>query len=459
MANVFISYSHHDQQFALQLVGALTQHEYTTWIDKNDIFPAGEFREDIKAGIEEASAFIFVLSPDSIVSEECRRELDYAQACGKKLIPLLHRSVDPSRTPQPLRDLDWIEGASFDRLLEKILDALLTDKDDWKQAGRWLRSAKEWDKDRKRNSGLLLHSKELKKAEIWLKRAEQWRLNRSNKRPQPLPLHIQFIDKSRHAANRFLLVRIVVLFLFVSLTAMGAFMVLYHDPTLVTTLSDAGQGSLRQAIIAAKPGDTITFDPELRGTIYLKSANLKITKDLTIDGPDGGIISINSARFNNKSSRSHDIHVYQNVSATISNLTLRGDEFVYESFISNDGRLILKNCTISGSVAKKVRSASGIYNTGTLILFNSTVSNNVTTNQGRGGGIYNTKCNNTKCNNTKMVHFTSLRVRSLAIKREDREAVSTVKIAQSISSIARFMTIQHKMGVVFLLMILLLVWK
>jgi hypothetical protein len=136
MADVFISYSHRDQPFALQLVGALAQREYTAWFDKNDVFPAGEFREDIKAGIEEAGAFVFLLSPDSIVSEECGKELDYAQACSKKLIPLLHRAVDPLLVPQVLRELDWIEDASFDRMLEKVLDALLTDKDDWKQTGR-----------------------------------------------------------------------------------------------------------------------------------------------------------------------------------------------------------------------------------------------------------------------------------------------------------------------------------
>src|SRR5258708_19268853 len=256
MADVFISYSHRDQQFALQLVGALTQHGYTTWFDKNDVFPAGAFREDIKAGIEEAGAFLFVLSPDSLISKECGKELDYAQACGKKLIPLLHRAVDPSSAPQVLRHLDWIEDPSFDRAVEKILDAFLIDKEDWKQAGWWLRSGNEWDKNRKQNLGLLLHGKELKKAEDWLKRAEHWRLEVSSKKPQPQPSHIQFIRESRHVANRAFLLRITMIFLLVSLTAGSAFYLLYHNPTIVTTLNDDGPGSLRQDIANANPGST-----------------------------------------------------------------------------------------------------------------------------------------------------------------------------------------------------------
>src|ERR1700730_8764386 len=118
MTGIFISYSHRDQPFARQLDDALAQCGYTTWLDKKDVFPAGEFWEDIEAGIQEAGAFIFIMSPDSLDSKDCIRELDYAQVCGKKLIPVLYRGIDPSRIPQPLKDLDWIDGDPFDQMLE-----------------------------------------------------------------------------------------------------------------------------------------------------------------------------------------------------------------------------------------------------------------------------------------------------------------------------------------------------
>jgi hypothetical protein len=175
-ADVFISYSRGDQAFALQLVGALAQRGSTAWLDRNDVLPAGEFREDIQAGIEEAGAFLFLLSPDSVISEECKKELDYAVSCRKKLIPVVYRAVDPDLVPQDLPDLDRIEDASFDHLFEKVLDALLIDKDDWNRSGRWQRLSREWNKNHKQNASLLLHGKELKRAEGWLKRAERWRL-------------------------------------------------------------------------------------------------------------------------------------------------------------------------------------------------------------------------------------------------------------------------------------------
>src|SRR5450755_4655212 len=105
MAEVFISYSRRDQEFAFQLVEALGLHDYTSWLDKKDVFPGGTFWEDIKSGIEKAGAFIFILSPDSLVSEMCGEELRYAQECGKKLILLHYRRVTRDRTPQVLREL------------------------------------------------------------------------------------------------------------------------------------------------------------------------------------------------------------------------------------------------------------------------------------------------------------------------------------------------------------------
>ncbi len=367
MADVFISYSHRDQQFALQLVGALTQHGYTTWFDKNDVFSAGAFREDIKAGIEEAGAFLFVLSPDFLISEKCGKELDCAQACKKKLIPLLHCDIDRSSVPQTLRDLDWIKDPSFDRVVEKILDAFLIDKEDWKQAGWWLRRGNEWDKNRKQNSGLLLYGKELKKAEDWLRRAEHWRLEGSSKKPQPQPSHIQFIRESRRAANRAFLLRMTVFLLLMSLTAGGAFSLLYHNPTLVTTLKDDGPGSLRQAVANVNPGSTITFAANLRGTLVLTSGMLNIEKkNISITAPGLGNLIV----------KGFGIHINAQASVTLSNFVFDWGTIKTNGSGDTIGRVTLINCIIT-------HGATGIFNTGGVVtLVNSTVSDHTS------GGIY-----------------------------------------------------------------------
>src|SRR5258708_27166937 len=59
---------------------------------------------------------------------------------------------------------------------------------------------------------------------------------------------------------------------------------------VVTTTSDAGPGSLRDAISAAVPGETITFS--VSGVITLTSAQLAVNKDLSISGPGAAILSV-----------------------------------------------------------------------------------------------------------------------------------------------------------------------
>ncbi len=55
---------------------------------------------------------------------------------------------------------------------------------------------------------------------------------------------------------------------------------------VVTDNHDSGPGSLRQAILDAHSGDTVTFAPSLRGqVITLTSGELTVSKNLTIDGP------------------------------------------------------------------------------------------------------------------------------------------------------------------------------
>jgi hypothetical protein len=424
---VFISYSRCDKEFALRLDDALKQRKFTTWFDENDVPPAGKFWEDIYAGIEEAGAFLFILSPDSLKSEACGYELKYAEACGKKLIPLqyraIDRAIDPNLCPEPLRKLDWIEDAPFDRMLEKIEDALLTDRDDQKQAGRWLRSANEWGKNDKndendkridglllhgkehieadtnlteeteRNNGLLLHGKELKKAEDWLKKKEHERLNGIYRRPQPAPLLTQFIRESRRAANRFFISSAILIFLLIGVTLGGAFWLLRSpDPTRVTNLNDGGQGSLRWSIANAPDGSTITFDQSVRGTIKLTSGELTIKGKLTIDGPGSEVLAVSAGKTNSA------ILISPGASVTISGLSFRNSSFSGRSFLNNSGTLSLVNSTLSNNHVNV--SGGAIDNNGILSVRNSSILSNSAFDPffggssyqggGWGGGIYNT---------------------------------------------------------------------
>src|SRR6185295_11923038 len=58
----------------------------------------------------------------------------------------------------------------------------------------------------------------------------------------------------------------------------------------VTNSADFGPGSLREAIADALPGETIDFD--VTSPIVLTEGELVIDKDLTVQGPGSGILTI-----------------------------------------------------------------------------------------------------------------------------------------------------------------------
>jgi TIR domain/NACHT domain len=164
-------------------------------------------------------------------------------------------------------------------------------------------------------------------------------------------------------------------------------------PVSVTNLNDHGDGSLREAIANARPSSIITFAPTLKGgTITLTSGELKITKNLEIDGLEPTSLTISGGN------TSRVFYVSKGIVASLSFLTLKDGYSATRSgdiaaglggCIYNDSNstLTLTNVTIINN--RSDMSGGGIYNdTGTLILTDTTISNNTALGSG-GGGIDN----------------------------------------------------------------------
>src|SRR4030088_3733968 len=73
--DAFISYSHQDRDFALQLRTSLQQRGKDIWLDESGIRPAERWELALRRAIEGADAFVFVISTHSAESAECRKEL------------------------------------------------------------------------------------------------------------------------------------------------------------------------------------------------------------------------------------------------------------------------------------------------------------------------------------------------------------------------------------------------
>ena len=89
MAEVFISYSRKDKDFARKLGDTLRAHEREAWVDWKDIPLTADWQQEIFRNIEAADNFIFIISPESVASANCKREIDHAFANNKRMVPLL----------------------------------------------------------------------------------------------------------------------------------------------------------------------------------------------------------------------------------------------------------------------------------------------------------------------------------------------------------------------------------
>lgn len=197
MPDVFISYSRRDRDFVLRLNEGLEARGKDAWVDVDDIPASAEWLREIHEGIDASDAVLFVLSPDSAVSRECARELDHALERRKRILPIVHRDIDPSEVRPELAAINWVylrDHDPFEQGLEIVVNALDTDLDHVKAHTRLANQAIHWDRAG-RDRARLLRGSELQDAERWLTEA-------AAKEPGPTELQAQFVQASRDAARR-----------------------------------------------------------------------------------------------------------------------------------------------------------------------------------------------------------------------------------------------------------------
>src|SRR5215467_15165125 len=83
MPDLFISYSRKDKDFVRRLDESLKNRGREAWVDWEDIRPTEDFMQAIYGAIEGVDTFVFVLTPDSVASVVCGREIAHAAAHNK----------------------------------------------------------------------------------------------------------------------------------------------------------------------------------------------------------------------------------------------------------------------------------------------------------------------------------------------------------------------------------------
>jgi len=197
MADVFISYAREDMPFVRDLYAALTSQGNDAWVDWEGIIPTDQWRDEIRAAIEAAHTFVFVISPSSVASAMCMEELSCAVEMKRRLVPILLSAVADTLVPHALREVQWIvfqQNAPRDQPLKQLVDII--DKDlPWLRLDRRLDlRSREW-QHRNRDTSLLLSGTELEEA-------QRWATQGATGARRPSELQLEFVAASA-AAERY----------------------------------------------------------------------------------------------------------------------------------------------------------------------------------------------------------------------------------------------------------------
>ncbi len=145
----------------------------------------------------------------------------------------------------------------------------------------------------------------------------------------------------------------------------------------VTNTNDSGAGSLRQALIDAAPGDTISITST--GTLLLTSGALTVTKPLAISGPGAGLLAVDGNNAGRVINASADL--------SLSGLTVQNGNASSGNGggIYAGGALTLTNVNVlSNTATSNLTNGGGVYVAGAATLSGGRFENNSAANYGGG---------------------------------------------------------------------------
>lgn len=106
---VFLSYSRQDAALMRQVRDFLADSGFTVWTDEGIEPGTPSWKQAIENGIRESSALVVLFSPDSSESKWVRSELDFAEAQGVHIFPLLVRGDERTAVPFGFTTHNWID--------------------------------------------------------------------------------------------------------------------------------------------------------------------------------------------------------------------------------------------------------------------------------------------------------------------------------------------------------------
>ena len=115
MDKIFLSYSRTDQEAALVLEQDISELGQGAWMD-HQLSGGQVWWEEILEQIRACDIFVFLLSEDSLYSQACKLEWEYAYALRKRIVPILVAGqVSINLLPPALSAVQFVDYRQRDR--------------------------------------------------------------------------------------------------------------------------------------------------------------------------------------------------------------------------------------------------------------------------------------------------------------------------------------------------------
>ncbi len=118
---LFVSYARVDKPYCIQIVDTLETHE--TWYDQR-LYAGQDWWKEILRRLDWCDGFIYLLSPESVESEYCRREFELAQSLGRHIFPVVvHPETEIPADLQNIQYADLSKGLTV-QTVKTLLNAI-----------------------------------------------------------------------------------------------------------------------------------------------------------------------------------------------------------------------------------------------------------------------------------------------------------------------------------------------
>jgi TolB-like protein len=96
---VFVCYAHEDSEAVFREIAWLNDYGVNVWYDEG-ISPGHEWSDELARAIQGCTKVFYVVTPSSVASEHCRRELNFAQEEGREVVAI---HLEATEVPAGLR--------------------------------------------------------------------------------------------------------------------------------------------------------------------------------------------------------------------------------------------------------------------------------------------------------------------------------------------------------------------